>query len=32
MAMAPDGSLVVTSQALLGFLDGYTVAFESTGG
>jgi hypothetical protein len=32
MAMAPDGSLVVTGQASLGFLDWYTVAFESTGG
>jgi hypothetical protein len=32
MAMAPDGSLVVTGQALLGFLDWYTVAFDSSGG
>ena len=31
MAMAPDGSLVVTGQASLGFLDWYTVAFETTG-
>jgi hypothetical protein len=31
MAMAPDGSLVVTGQALLGFLDWYTVAFNSSG-
>jgi hypothetical protein len=31
MAMAPDGSLVVTGQASFGFLDWYTVAFESTG-
>jgi hypothetical protein len=31
MALAPDGSLVVTGQASLGFLDWYTVAFENTG-
>lgn len=31
MAMAPDGSLVVTGQALRGFLDWYTVAFETSG-
>ena len=31
MAVAPDGSLVVTGQALLGFLDWYTVAFETKG-
>ena len=31
MAMAPDGSLVVTGQASLGFLDWYTVAFETNG-
>jgi hypothetical protein len=31
MARAPDGSLVVTGQALRGFLDWYTVAFETTG-
>ena len=31
MAMAPDGSLVVTGQAALGFLDWYTVAFETNG-
>jgi WD40 repeat protein len=31
MAKAPDGSLVVTGQALLGFLDWYTVAFETNG-
>ena len=28
---APDGSLVVTGQAARGFLDWYTVAFETTG-
>lgn len=32
MAIAPDGSLVVTGQALLGFLDWYTVALDSSGG
>lgn len=31
MAMAPDGSLVVTGQTNRGFLDWYTVAFETTG-
>ncbi len=31
MAKAPDGSLVVTGQAARGFLDWYTVAFETTG-
>lgn len=31
MAMAPDGSLVVAGQANRGFLDWYTVAFETTG-
>ena len=31
MAMAPDGSFVVTGQASRGFLDWYTVAFETTG-
>jgi PKD repeat protein len=31
MAMAPDGSLVVTGQASRGFLDWYTVAFDTTG-
>jgi len=31
MAVAPDGSLVVTGQANRGFLDWYTVAFETTG-
>jgi hypothetical protein len=31
MSMARDGSLVVTGQALRGFLDWYTVAFETTG-
>jgi len=31
MDMAPDGSLVVTGQAARGFLDWYTVAFETTG-
>ncbi len=31
MALAPDGSLVVTGQASRGFLDWYTVAFEATG-
>jgi PKD repeat protein len=30
-AMAPDGSLVVTGQTNRGFLDWYTVAFETTG-
>lgn len=29
--LAPDGSVVVTGQALRGFLDWYTVAFETTG-
>ena len=31
MALAPDGSLVVAGQANRGFLDWYTVAFETTG-
>jgi len=31
MALAPDGSLVVTGQASRGFLDWYTVAFETNG-
>ena len=31
MAMAPNGSLVVTGQTNRGFLDWYTVAFETTG-
>jgi hypothetical protein len=31
MALAPDGSLVVTGQAVRGFLDWYTVAFETSG-
>ncbi|BAL22541.1 PQQ-binding-like beta-propeller repeat protein [Azoarcus sp. KH32C] len=31
MAMAPDGSLAVTGQTNRGFLDWYTVAFETTG-
>ena len=31
MDMAPDGSLVVAGQASRGFLDWYTVAFETTG-
>jgi chitodextrinase len=31
MDMAPDGSLVVAGQAIRGFLDWYTVAFETTG-
>jgi hypothetical protein len=31
MARAPDGSLVVAGQANRGFLDWYTVAFETTG-
>lgn len=31
MNLASDGSLVVTGQAARGFLDWYTVAFESTG-
>ena len=31
MAKAPDGSLVVTGPASRGFLDWYTVAFETTG-
>ena len=31
MAKAPDGSFVVTGQASRGFLDWYTVAFETTG-
>jgi PKD repeat protein len=31
MAMAPDGSIVVTGQAARGFLDWYTVVFETTG-
>jgi hypothetical protein len=31
MDLAPDGSVVATGQALRGFLDWYTVAFETTG-
>ena len=31
MSLAPDGSLVVAGQANRGFLDWYTVAFETTG-
>ena len=31
MAKDPDGSIVVTGQASRGFLDWYTVAFETTG-
>jgi PKD repeat protein len=31
MALSPDGSLVVAGQASRGFLDWYTVAFETTG-
>jgi PKD repeat protein len=31
MAMAPDGSLVTTGQTNRGFLDWYTVAFETSG-
>jgi PKD repeat protein len=31
MALAPDGSLAVTGQTNRGFLDWYTVAFETTG-
>ena len=31
IARTPDGSLVVTGQTLRGFLDWYTVAFETTG-
>ncbi len=31
MAKAPDGSIVVTGQAVRGFLDWYTVAFETDG-
>jgi PKD repeat protein len=31
MAIAPNGSLVVTGQTNRGFLDWYTVAFETTG-
>lgn len=31
MALAPDGSLVVAGQANRGFLDWYTVAFETAG-
>ena len=31
MDIAPDGSLAVTGQAARGFLDWYTVAFETTG-
>ena len=31
IALAPDGSVVATGQALRGFLDWYTVAFETTG-
>jgi hypothetical protein len=31
IALAPDGSLVATGQALRGFLDWYTVSLETTG-
>jgi hypothetical protein len=31
MSKAPDGSLIVAGQAARGFLDWYTVAFETTG-
>ena len=31
MTLAPDGSVVATGQASRGFLDWYTVAFETTG-
>ena len=31
LTLAPDGSLVATGQASRGFLDWYTVAFETTG-
>jgi hypothetical protein len=31
IALAPDGSIVATGQGLRGFLDWYTVAFETTG-
>ena len=31
IALAPDGSLVVTGQALRGFLDWYTVAYDTSG-
>ena len=31
ISLAPDGSLVVAGQATRGFLDWYTVAFETTG-
>ena len=31
MALAQDGSVIVTGQAARGFLDWYTVAFQSTG-
>ncbi len=31
IALAPDGSVVATGQASRGFLDWYTVAFETTG-
>jgi hypothetical protein len=31
ISLAPDGSVVATGQALRGFLDWYTVAFETTG-
>lgn len=31
IALAPDGSLVATGQALRGFLDWYIVSFETTG-
>lgn len=31
IALAPDGSLAVTGQALRGFLDWYTVSFERSG-
>jgi len=31
ISLSPDGSVVATGQALRGFLDWYTVAFETTG-
>src|SRR5204862_6883161 len=31
VALAPDGSVVATGQALRGFLDWYTVSFDTSG-
>ena len=31
LTLAPDGGVIVTGQASRGFLDWYTVAFETTG-